>query len=70
MRHGYGKFTSVANGQSVVYEGFWKDGAKHGTGKMTLAHHDTIEGKWSFGVLDGPVLFKFSEGSPWNDPEY
>lgn len=53
----------------MVYEGFWQEGVKHGTGKMKLSD-GVIEGQWRFGVLDGPVLFKFSEGSPWNDPEY
>lgn len=37
QRHGYGKFVSVATGQTVVYEGMWKNGVKNGMGKMTLA---------------------------------
>ena len=43
---------------------------QHGNGKVTLAYGDTFEGTWSNGNLDGPVIFKFSGDSPWNDPEY
>jgi hypothetical protein len=70
QRHGFGKFVSVHNGQSVMYEGGWKDGIKEGRGKLTFANGDYFEGKWVKGLLDGPVNYIFSNTSPWSDPEY
>jgi hypothetical protein len=41
-----------------------------GQGTMHLASGDSFTGEWRKGVLHGPVVYKFSETSPWADPEY
>ena len=65
---GWGKFTSSDTGS--VFEGYWKDGLKEGQGGMLLSNGDSFSGLWKQGAIDGPVEYKFSEKSPWNDPEY
>lgn len=37
---------------------------------MLLPNGDMFQGKWHEGMLDGAVVYKFAESSPWNDPEY
>lgn len=37
---------------------------------MYLANGDSFTGQWRQGVLDGPVMFKFADNSPWNEAEY
>lgn len=54
----------------MVYEGYWKEGKKSGSGTLFLPNGDCFSGEWMEGVLDGPVSYKFAERSPWNDPEY
>lgn len=44
--------------------------AQDGSGTLYLSNGDSFTGTWKQGLVDGPVTFKFSEKSPWNDPEY
>jgi hypothetical protein len=37
---------------------------------MFLANGDSFTGEWRRGLINGPVVYKFAEKSPWNDPEY
>ena len=68
QRHGKGKFFSVET--NTTYEGMWLNGYKHGNGILYMPLSSTIEGTWRLGAIDGPVVFKFGEGSPWLDPQY
>jgi hypothetical protein len=43
---------------------------KEGSGTMKLSNGDSFQGSWRQGLLDGPVVYKFADNSPWNDPEY
>jgi MORN repeat len=54
----------------MTYVGSWRDGLKDGVGTLYFPNGDTLSGRWAEGVIDGPVEYKFHEGSPWNDPEY
>lgn len=65
---GWGKFTSSETGST--FEGYWKDGLKEGQGCMLLSNGDSFSGLWKQGAVDGLVQYKFSEKSPWIDPEY
>ncbi len=37
---------------------------------MLLPNGDSFQGKWHEGLLDGAVVYKFADNSPWNDPDY
>lgn len=37
---------------------------------MFLPVGDSFSGKWRHGVIDGPVVYKFADKSPWNESEY
>ncbi len=37
---------------------------------MYLSNGDSFAGQWRLGLVDGPVVYKFADKSPWEDPEY
>ena len=46
------------------------DGIKEGSGTIYLSNNDSFTGRWRQGKIDGAVVYKFSDKSPWCDPEY
>ena len=68
QRHGFGRFNSNETGS--YYEGEWVDGIKEGSGTIYLSNNDSFTGRWRQGKIDGAVVYKFSDKSPWCDPEY
>jgi hypothetical protein len=68
QRHGRGKFVSESTG--VTYLGDWREGMRHGQGSLYFPNNDYFVGKWTRGVVDGPVNYHFNDSSPWLDPEY
>ena len=41
-----------------------------GSGTLVQGSGDSFSGEWRRGLINGPVVFKFGDKSPWNDPEY
>jgi hypothetical protein len=70
---GYWKDGVKVSGQFILYKVVIAQilcRRQDGPGTMFLAHGDSFSGKWKDGLLDGPVAFKFGEGSLWNDGDY
>lgn len=44
------------------YEGEWKKGQPHGTGKMVYANGDMYEGNWLFGKIEGEGQMTYKNG--------
>ena len=52
------------------FEGTYKNGVKHGAGRLRLSCGAVISGCWIEGKLAGQVDFTPPEGSVWEDPAY
>ena len=50
---------------SVVYEGEWQDGKRHGQGKMTDADGDVYEGEWRNDLKDGQGTLTSANGDKY-----
>jgi hypothetical protein len=46
-----------------VYEGEWKDGKKHGQGKIDFASGDKYTGDWVNDVITGQGVYNSADGS-------
>lgn len=45
-----------------VYEGKFREGYYHGSGKLKFENGDFYEGNWKRGRMEGPGLFKRNDG--------
>ena len=49
MKHGYGVYVKAG---VEKYEGEFKEGRRHGKGKITLENGDVITGVWNMGTIE------------------
>ena len=60
MKDGYGQRT-YKNGDT--YQGWWKDGKRHGPGTYTFASGIVYEGEWRYGKKLSPIKRTYTCGS-------
>lgn len=61
LRHGTGTFKSESNG--IDYDGEWKNGLKHGYGRLTYKSGSYYEGYFENGFKHGKGTMKFTSGN-------
>ena len=67
MRNGFGKFDcTLPSGGTLAYEGDWKDGRRHGSGKQVLTRKSettVYEGGWENGKANGEGKMTYPSGN-------
>eukprot|EP00002_Diphylleia_rotans_P030472 TRINITY_DN6264_c0_g1_i5.p1 TRINITY_DN6264_c0_g1~~TRINITY_DN6264_c0_g1_i5.p1 ORF type:complete len:358 (+),score=55.08 TRINITY_DN6264_c0_g1_i5:104-1177(+) len=63
VRHGSGLY--VYKNKFFTYEGEWKDGEKHGKGKLSLANGIVIEARFVMGEIEGNGKKTWPDGSTY-----
>lgn len=68
MKHGSGKFTWFDVNEEeetyvkATYDGQYKDGKRHGEGRMTFSNGDSYYGQWIEGKMHGIGTYKYNGG--------